>query len=82
MTISEEDAVEAKQRLAAPLGTDPALPSSESGAAGLAGLIAACRMPAFREALGLDGEARILLFNTEGDPAGLSTPGSAATCTV
>ena len=82
MTISEEDAVEAKQRLAAPLGTDPALPSSESGAAGLAGLIAACRMPPFREALGLDGEARILLFNTEGDPAGLSTPGSAATRTV
>ncbi|SDR36958.1 diaminopropionate ammonia-lyase [Rhizobiales bacterium GAS113] len=81
MTIEEEDAVLAKQRLVEPLGDDPQLSSSESGAAGLAGLIAACRAPAFRDTLGLNERARILLVNTEGDPAGRRAPRPAEACT-
>jgi diaminopropionate ammonia-lyase len=34
--------------------------------AGLAGAIAACRVPAMRTALGLDSQSRILTFGTEG----------------
>lgn len=44
--------------------------SGESGAAGLAGLLALCRDPALtaaREALGLGPSSRVLVINTEGD---------------
>lgn len=44
--------------------------SGESGAAGLAGLLALCKEPALaesRSALGLGSEAKILLISTEGD---------------
>lgn len=45
--------------------------SGESGAAGVAGLLAAAADPAARAALGLDGSSRVLAFSTEGatDPA-------------
>ena len=45
--------------------------AGESGAAGLAGLLAAAASPEARAALGLDAGSRVLLFNTEGatDPA-------------
>jgi diaminopropionate ammonia-lyase len=44
--------------------------SGESGAAGLAGLLALCKEPALaesREALGLGSDAKVLLISTEGD---------------
>ena len=44
--------------------------SGESGAAGLAGLLALCKAPELaedRSKLKLDGSARVLLFSTEGD---------------
>jgi diaminopropionate ammonia-lyase len=51
---------------------DAGIVSGESGAAGLAGLLEGVEHAGVREALGLDGEARVLLLNTEGatDPEG------------
>jgi diaminopropionate ammonia-lyase len=66
MTVDEEDAIAAMNRLARPLGQDPAVVAGESGGAGLAGLIKAASTPGIRAALGLDKNARVLLFNTEG----------------
>jgi diaminopropionate ammonia-lyase len=40
--------------------------SGESGAAGVAGLIAACREPALRRELGIGPQTRVLAINTEG----------------
>lgn len=48
---------------------DPSMISGESGAAGLAGLIALCRAPeleGLRSKVGLGPETRVLLINTEG----------------
>jgi len=67
MTIREGDAVAARRLLARPDGGDPALAAGFSGAAGLAGLMRAATEPEARRALGLDGDARILLINSEGD---------------
>ncbi|CAH1659330.1 Diaminopropionate ammonia-lyase [Hyphomicrobiales bacterium] len=71
LTAEDSDAVEAMNRLARPVGGDPAVVAGESGAAGLAGLIAALRSPQARAALGLDDSSRVFLVNTEGatDPA-------------
>lgn len=71
LTASDADAVEAMNRLARPAAGDPALVAGESGAAGLAGLLAALRDPAARDALRLDARSRVFLINTEGatDPA-------------
>jgi diaminopropionate ammonia-lyase len=69
--VDEADAVEAMRRLAKPDGGDPAVVAGESGGAGLAGLLRSTGDPGLRAALGLDEEARVLLFVTEGatDPA-------------
>jgi len=71
LTAADSDAVEAMNRLARPVGSDPAIVAGESGAAGLAGLLAALRSPEARAALRLDDRSRVLLVNTEGatDPA-------------
>ncbi len=66
MTVDEEDAIAAMNRLARPSGNDPAIVAGESGGAGFAGLIRAATTPGIRAAIGLDENARILLFNTEG----------------
>lgn len=66
MTVDEEDAVAAMNRLARPAGGDPAIVAGESGGAGLAGLVRAATDPAIREALRLDGSSRVFLINTEG----------------
>lgn len=75
MTATDDDAVEAMNRLARPTSGDPAIVSGESGAAGLAGLLAALRDPAAKAALRLDDRSRVLLVNTEGatDPARYAT---------
>jgi diaminopropionate ammonia-lyase len=62
-------------RLARPQGTDPPTVAGESGAAGLAGLLALLQAPEFkaaREFLHLGGSTHVLVINTEGatDPAG------------
>ncbi len=66
MTVEEQDAVDVMNRLARPLGDDPAIVSGESGGAGLAGLIRALSDPAAKSALKLDKTSRILVINTEG----------------
>ncbi len=71
MTVDDEDAVAAMNRLARPVGNDPAIVAGESGGAGLAGLIRAASDIRIRSALGLDETSRVFLINTEGatDPA-------------
>lgn len=61
MTIPDEAAAGA-MRLLADLGVI----GGESGVAGLAGLIAACREPGMRVALKLDASSRVLCIGTEG----------------
>ena len=61
IAIDEEAAVDAV-RLLARLGVG----SQPSGAAGLGGLLAVADDASLRAALGLGGESRVLLFNTEG----------------
>ncbi|MGE6781894.1 diaminopropionate ammonia-lyase [Ensifer adhaerens] len=66
MTVEEEDAVSVMNRLARPIGSDPAIVSGESGGVGLAGLLAVARDPALRERLGLTAQSRVFAINTEG----------------
>jgi diaminopropionate ammonia-lyase len=75
MTVEDRYAGEAMRRLARPVGGDPPIVAGESGAAGLAGLLALLDAPELgsaREFLRLGPETRVLLINTEGatDPAG------------
>jgi diaminopropionate ammonia-lyase len=65
MTIEDRDALQAMQVLAQ-LPPQQATVAGESGAAGLAGLLAACRDPRARAALCLDAASRVLVINTEG----------------
>lgn len=66
MTVDDDDAVRAMRQLANPASEDPAIVAGESGGAGLAGLSVAAGSQDMREALGLDKESVVLLFNTEG----------------
>lgn len=66
MTIDEDEAIAAMNRLARPLGSDPAIVAGESGGAGFAGLFLAAKDSAMRKAIGLDNRSRVLLINTEG----------------
>jgi diaminopropionate ammonia-lyase len=63
---------DARAREAMRLLADAGIVSGESGAAGLAGLLATVEDAGARAALGLDGSSRVLLLNTEGatDPLG------------
>jgi diaminopropionate ammonia-lyase len=65
MTVSEEEAKEAMRVLAFPQAGDPAIVAGESGAAGLAGLLALTRDKAAGERLRLGEDSRILVINTE-----------------
>ncbi|WP_144630833.1 diaminopropionate ammonia-lyase [Bordetella genomosp. 13] len=71
LTVDDDQAVAAMRRLADPLPGDPAIVAGESGAAGLAGFLAAAQDTGMRAALGIDAQSRILAINTEGatDPA-------------
>lgn len=66
MTISDEAGLRAMARMAYPLSGDPAVLAGESGAAGLAGLLAASDSLMARASMGLDENSVVLLFNTEG----------------
>ncbi|WP_186417390.1 diaminopropionate ammonia-lyase [Bosea sp. CS1GBMeth4] len=66
MTVEDDIAVEAMNRLARPVGGDPAIVAGESGAAGFAGLLAALRDPQARAALKLDAGSRVFAIVTEG----------------
>jgi diaminopropionate ammonia-lyase len=66
MTVEDEDAIAAMNRLARPIGADPAIVAGESGGVGLAGLIRAATDTRLRSALKLDETSRVFLINTEG----------------
>lgn len=69
MTISDEDAVTAMQRLARGSERDIALVAGESGVAGLAALQWLANQPQAAQTLGIDHNARVLIINTEGATA-------------
>lgn len=71
MTVEDEEAIAAMNRLARPLGSDPAIVAGESGCAGLAGLLNVAGDEGARHVLELGATSRILIVNTEGatDPA-------------
>ena len=71
MTVREDDAKQAMRALAFPKTGEPAIVAGESGAAGLAGLLALADDRNARERLRLGKDSRILLVNTETatDPA-------------
>jgi diaminopropionate ammonia-lyase len=66
MAVEEDDAIAAMNRLARPKRKDPAIVTGESGGVGLAGLVRAMATPEIGDALKLDSESSVLLFNTEG----------------
>ncbi len=66
MALDDAGAVDAMRFAAAPLADDPALVLGESGAAALAGLIAAAGEREARAALGLDAQARVIVIGSEG----------------
>lgn len=64
--MQDEAAVEAMRFLADPVGNDSPIVSGETGAAGLAGLLALREDDEARALLGLDQSARVLVINCEG----------------
>jgi threonine dehydratase len=75
IAISDEWAERAMCCLAIPAGTDPSVVAGESGAAGVAGLMALMEDSAYasvREHVGLGRSSRVLAWSTEGatDPTG------------
>ena len=66
MTVEDAEAVAVMNRLARPIGGDPAIVAGESGGAGLAGAIRAATDPEMRAQLGLSTASRIFVINTEG----------------
>ncbi len=66
MTIPDPTVAPTVRLLARPLDGDPALDAGESAVAGLAAVIAARQNDALSAQLGLDADARVLLFGSEG----------------
>ncbi len=69
LSIHDDYAVKAMQNLYYPFKNDPQIFSGESGAAGLAGLIALSFDPnlkEIKETIGLNKDSRVLVFSTEG----------------
>jgi diaminopropionate ammonia-lyase len=67
MAVDDASALAAVRLFAAGADGDPAVVSGETGAAGLAALLAAQDDRAIRRTLQLDGNARVLLLGSEGD---------------
>jgi diaminopropionate ammonia-lyase family len=67
MTIEEDDVMPARRLYAHPLENDPTIASGPSGCAGLAALTRLCASDEARSVVGLDGNARVLLVNSEGN---------------
>lgn len=69
MTISDDDAIGAMNRLAAGTNADIPLVVGESGAAGFAGVEVAMRDSQLAKAIGLNRASRVLVISTEGATA-------------
>lgn len=69
MTIDDDEAIDAMRHLARGSALDIAVVSGESGAAGMAGLLRLATNTVLAKQVGLTGESRVLLINTEGATA-------------
>jgi diaminopropionate ammonia-lyase len=67
VTIDDAFALDAMRVLAKPAPADPAIVAGETGASGLAALLAAHERDDVRQALRLDRWSRVLLIGSEGD---------------
>lgn len=67
IAVTEAAFAAAVRCLARPKKGDPTIIAGPSGAAGLAGVLAACGCPETRTRLGLDAASRVLVINTESD---------------
>ena len=67
MALDDRYALAAVRAFANPQGGDPAIVSGETGATGLAALLACQNRPALRELLELDASSHALLLGSEGD---------------
>lgn len=67
VAIDDRFALDGVRAFASPAGGDPAIVSGETGATGLAALLAAQADPALRALMGLDASSRVLLLGSEGD---------------
>jgi diaminopropionate ammonia-lyase len=67
VAIDDQYALDAVRLFAEPHAPDPAIVSGETGAAGLAALLAVQAHTPLRELLGLDAASRVLLLGSEGD---------------
>lgn len=67
VAIDDRYALDAVRAFAAPLGADPAIVSGETGATGLAALLATRESPDLRELLQIDSRSRVLLLGSEGN---------------
>ena len=66
-TVDDRFALDAMRALARPAAGDPAIVAGETGACGLALLLAAKGQDRIWRTLGLDGGSRVLLIGSEGD---------------
>ncbi|MBP8041176.1 MAG: diaminopropionate ammonia-lyase [Bacteroidales bacterium] len=70
LTVSDTYAEKAMRQYYYPEGNDPQIISGESGASGMAGLLALCEEEKFstlRNELGMNSKTSVLLINSEGD---------------
>ena len=67
MAVDDDAAIAMMRRLSRGEGGDPALVAGESAVAGLVGLLEVAADPEARALVGLDADARVLVFGTEGD---------------
>lgn len=67
IAVTDDFAITAMKWLACPIGGDTPIVAGESAVAGLEGLAVAMKDPDARAMLGLDANATVLLFGTEGD---------------
>jgi len=66
LRMNDNAAIDAMRKFADPSGGDPIVTAGETGAAGLAGLIALEKDMEARKLLGLDMSSRVLVINCEG----------------
>ncbi len=67
VVVDDRFALDAMRALASPSPGDPAIVAGETGASGLAALLAAKGRAEIWQALGLDEHSRVLLIGSEGD---------------
>ena len=67
VAVDDRFALDAVRALASPAPGDPAIVAGETGASGLAALLAVQDRDSLRQALGLDALSRVLLIGSEGD---------------